>query len=88
MARLSHTTRPFVLSAGTLPEVEWRKIAAVLSGWRKRMRSSAKGMPQMLHSDPGPEAPGRKILVADEESVAVRWHGLPSAIVIPTLPCH
>jgi hypothetical protein len=28
----SNTTRPFVLSAGTLPEGEWRKIAALLSG--------------------------------------------------------
>lgn len=31
------------MSAGTLPEGEWRKIAALLPGWRKRMRSSAKG---------------------------------------------
>ena len=30
----------------TLPEGEWRRIASLLSGWRKRMRSSAKGMPQ------------------------------------------
>jgi hypothetical protein len=28
----SNTTRPFVLSAGTLPEGEWHKIAALLSG--------------------------------------------------------
>ena len=53
MARLSQITSPSAFSAGTLPEGECRKIAALLSGWRKRMRSSAKGMPKYLSASQG-----------------------------------
>ena len=62
MARLSHTTRPLVLSAGTLPEGEWRRIAALLSGCRNLMHSSAKGMPQCFRASHGRKLQEEKFL--------------------------
>ena len=62
MARLSHTTRPLVLSAGTLPEGEWHKIADLLSGWRNLMRSSAKGMPKRFMAIHGRKLQEEKFL--------------------------
>ena len=50
------------MSAGTLPEGEWRRIAALLSGWRRRMRSSAKGMPQCVMASHGLRLQDEKFL--------------------------
>lgn len=42
-----------VFSAGTLPEGDRRRISALLSGWRKRTRSSVKGTPQCFSASQG-----------------------------------
>ena len=84
MARLSHTT-PHWSCAGPS---------------RRRMAQDlglGLGLPQpdallgerdaaLLHRKPGPQAPGREILVADHERVAGRRHAKPSAIVMRRTP--
>ena len=62
MARLSHTTPAFVLSAGTLPEGAWRRISALESGCLNLTRSSAKGMPQVLSASQGLRLQDEKFL--------------------------
>ena len=62
MARLSHDETGSVFSAGTLPDGEWRRISALVSGCRSLMRSSAKGMPQCFRASQGRRLQDEKFL--------------------------
>jgi hypothetical protein len=71
-----------------------------LAGWRVAQDlGPGVGLPEpnallgegdaaMFQRQPGPQAPGREILVADHERVAACRHAAPSAIVMLRLPCH
>ncbi len=51
-----------VLSAGTLPDGEWRRIASLESGCRSLMRSSANGMPHCFSASQGRKLQEEKFL--------------------------
>ena len=62
MARLSHTSPCSVLSAGTLPAGEWRRISALVSGCRSLMHTSSKGMPHCFSASQGRKLQEEKFL--------------------------
>ena len=48
-----HHPSPLVLSAGTWPEGEWRRISALELGCLSLMHSSANGMPRCFSASQG-----------------------------------